>query len=71
MAKKAEKVAEVVPVVPEKPYVLVEGVDGGKATRVMVPDLVDPRDRVVMVDGVPHEHCAEDGDGRWVYRASR
>lgn len=55
----------------EKPYVLVEGVNGGEPTRVMLPDPVNPRDRVVMVDGKPYEHCAEDGDGRWVYRASR
>lgn len=55
---------------PESPYVLVEAPDGSGAYRVDVPAEVG-RERVVNVGGVSYEHCADDADGRWIYRVSR
>lgn len=52
------------------PYILVESPDGSGIYRMDV--LLDGgRERVLHVGGVAYEHCADAGDGRWIYRATR
>lgn len=70
MAKKVVEVVKEPKAVVEGPYILVEGVDGGEATKLDVPEPVG-LERDLTVCGVRYEHCADSPDGRWIYRASR
>ena len=51
--------------------VLLEGPDGTPFIEVDVPTAFATGERVVTVNGVSCEHCAEAPDGRWIYRAVR
>jgi hypothetical protein len=71
MAKKATPAPIVDPVPLKRDPETVIGIDPTRTGSYDYIDYPQPygAERVVVISGQTYEHCAEDGDGVWLYRA--